>query len=277
MKTNTKGLVVTPSLSQEAGAVVFWDLAGVTDSQRLADAFSVAGLPASMLPLSPSPETCLRRAVESACGGATFKRKAKVKNVWIVVTQKEDKDAVDFDVTLDVGLDALGRLIMEPPTGAAQDKIRASYEVQTSGIPPEALSTHLCHVVARLDGVALRQAGGFYFVPRASVGTWRNLASAVRDANSGCALRSIPAMPATDVIEAVAAAVVRESETVIADLAKVPVKSEKGRSAKIAECNATIEKVARYETLLGTKLTQIRDEIEKARLAAATAMLQTEE
>jgi hypothetical protein len=268
-------IVVTPELSNEAGAIVFWDLAGVTDMEALAQSFTRHKIPEDRLPMMPSPETALRRAVEEACGGTTFKRKARSLGVWVIVAQRENEKNVDFDVEIDVGIDALGRLKMEPPTGAKQDVIRAEYDRQISGIPAEALSSHLCHTVAKLDGVALRLAGGFYFIPKKHVPAWNALRDALREANAACALRSIPAMHAADVIDAVTAAIVRESEAVAAELSGTAIKSERGRAAQIDACNATIEKVARYEGLLGTKLETLREKLENLRFKAATAMLES--
>ena len=171
-----------------------------------------------------------------------------------LATVELDSDGIDVTVTtLDA---ALGNLIRE----------RFLYHL--SVLTPRELAYWIPARIFALDGVALRERGGVYFVPKPGVPGWQRVVRALRVV-SAHKLYGIPAMPVADAAAAFLDAMSAEADGFAARAyADLPSLGKRGRSTRVQEVQHLVAKVGRYEAMFGSgRLQRVRDALTKLELA----------
>jgi hypothetical protein len=279
-------IIAVPGLSPDvAGAITYWRLSGATDLARLGDAWRASAIDPGQfpLPLSPSPETALRKAVQEQGSKRLLVRPLEKQKGWALVEEKATGDDLNHAITCRVKLAGhaasyVGFPVVEPADHALAQPIRAEFDRAISEVDAGATSGWLVRTIYKLQAVALRDTGGIYFVPRPMLPAWRQIALAVREATAH-AVFEIPALRSTEAIDAVLDAVSQEAQTEADKMEKALDEGQLGARAlfgRSERCQETLAKIEQYEDLLGRGLDTIKERIGalKSNLVAAALMAQ---
>lgn len=270
-----------------AGCLTYWSLSGGLDPLDLAVTWAEAGLPAERLPELPAPTTALRRAVNHvATGRRVLVRPLEEKGSHAIVLERstkvekegevdaeaatpEIKQSLAHEVVARVKLDVANRVVLDPPTSPYGPEIRASFERTSGECSASEIGGWLVDEVAALDGVALRETGGFYYLPPGSVAEWARISEAVKRV-SGHRIFTIPALRSKDAVEAVLAAIEAEataeasklSDEIDAHLSGEAALGERALATRSERCEKVSKKLARYEELLGAHSEKLRERLD---------------
>lgn len=265
-----KDIIAVEAGESAAGAVVFWRLSGDVNTLALRVAVENKGLADALKPAYVGEETALRRALKAleadADGVSILIRSLGQRGRWAVVQEWKDGPTLCHRVVLHADLSGDQPRFTAPNGGYAgfeayQLKVRVAFDEQLSKLSPIDVSAWLSRVIVpALDAVALRDTGGFYFVPKAKL----ELYHAVCEALGACSKHTvfnIPAMHSTDAADAVLAAIeeecataIVEVETFLAENTDIQDRSRRIRQDKLHEVGS---KLTRYENLFGKRLSRI--------------------
>jgi hypothetical protein len=267
-----------------AGALVYWRLEGVLDPAELAVRWKAAGLDTALIPQTPAPTTALTRALREFSSRRRMIRSLDGRAGHAIVNETAANDDLSYVTELKARLDPAGRPVFEPADHKLVPRLRADYDYQLSICSSEDVAAWLVRLIRRLDGLALRDTGGFYYLPPAHVAEWQKIVDCLR-AVSEHKVFLIPAMRTTDAVDALLDAIVQDAKTEADGMEMELVEGLNGRplgeralKSRVGKCEAVEAKVTRYEALLGTKLDVIRTRLEVLRgnLAAAALAAMTE-
>jgi len=274
----TKQIVVTER-SNEAGAVVWWALSGEVNTQQLRNELSARG--ADYLPVfDTTPRTALKRAINGISERMLFPRALPGKTGWALVRERAMESDLQHEVEMRVWLDdksetGCQNLRIDPFNHPLAEHLRQLYEHHLGTLDVEGLSTWLTGVVIpQLSSVALRDRGGFYFMPQPSVDMMRRVADAC-EVLSGCRFFEIPAMRTEQAVQAIMAALQRDINLACTDLegSITPELTERGVKTRTKRCFALLDYVQTYEQTLGVGLQSMRDQIERIKAAITVATI----
>jgi len=278
-----------------AGAVVYWSLRGSLDVSALTQVWEDAELPPEILLHPPSPDAALSRAVRTLASPRTLVRPLEGRKGYALVHERAKGDDLEHVVGLSVRLDAVGRLQFlchkhgnwlslgrdtfgDTAALKQAQAVQAAYDQALGEAAPEDVGGWLVRIALKyLDGVGLRDAGGFYYIPPAHVASWESVKRAVR-AVSSHKLQQIDAMRSEDVVDAVLDAVDEEAQVFVektfSELAdEMGVRALRTRVKRAEQVEA---KVRRYEGLLGMRLEKLRERVGECQAAVAAAILRAE-
>ena len=270
--TSRDFLAVTDGTPQ-AGSLVWWELSGDVDAQKLRAAWQAAGLDADLVPDDPAPKTALKRAVDTLAEKRKLVR--PVQNGYSLVEESEVGERLEYSQSVTATLDSVGMLKVEPAEGTLADLIRASYQAHLEQLVPSDISGLLVHLCDSLLAVALRARGGFYFLPPESVGKFQAAVCVLRSVSSHLCYE-IPALKTESAVQAILAAVEREASAEIEEFEAVLTNTEAGPRAlktKVRQCSGVAEKVASYEKLLGLSLVERQERLSGLRSRLTEASL----
>lgn len=269
-------VIVVPGLSSDAlGAIIYWRLSGPTDIELLANAFASEGLPKSDLPVENSADTALRLACVEVRQRRRLVRPLE-KGGYAIVDEYAAGEKLDHATTLTVRVEPY--LQFEPQGHPLSYAIRGAFERHLRELHAAAVSAWLVKRVAAHGGIALRDTGGIYFLPRMATDRWRQLTRATKGATAHT-LFEIPALRSDEAIEAVVDALSSEVITDTQELAAKLVDGTMGLRAldrRADECGETLAKVASYEGLVGRKLDGLRARVEALKGEVVAAKLAAE-
>lgn len=289
-------IVAVEQADASTGAVVFWALSGSLEVARLTETWAAEGLDTEWLLPVPSPVVALRRAVQAQVSRGQFTAEHP-DGGWVLVDEKKDDHALSYAVGLRFRLtpvekddEATVRVVelIDIPAhidaAAAQstlDAVRAEFGMLRRGIVESVdVSSWLTKLLDKhLSSVALRESGGFYFVPRQSVETWGKIKRAL-GAVSAYKLAEIPAMRSTETVAAVLDAVRRESDVALSEMENelnLGTLGNRGNANRIKACDVLKAKVVGFEKLLGLKLAEVVARIDalRGKLEAVTTRTET--
>lgn len=266
------GIVATEQVAG-AGALTYWTLSGDLDPSALAEGWEDAGLEESRLPSPPSAAAALARAVREQQSRHRLVR--KTRDGFAIVAEKVAGNDLDYGVELRVSLDVAGRVVGEPASHIGVKEVDAAYGRHLEICTAEDIGGWLCRLVREHDGVALRDTGGFYYVPPAKLEAWRQ-ATRLLSAVSRHKVYLVPAMRSEDAVEAILAAVQAEAEAEAAAVEKElegDSLGERALSTREGRLQEVEAKVGRYEALLGVTLDRFRGRLKVLQAGVSAAML----
>lgn len=276
---SAQGIFATEDLAT-AGALIYWRLDGALDAAVFAEAWSLAGLPEKHLPETPAPSTALARAIKELADKHTLVRPLGRRVGHAVVTERAKGKDLDYSVELKVELDQANKPRFEPAWHPSAERVVTEFGRHLLECSPEDVGNWLVRVVKRLDGLALRDTGGFYYLPPSSVVEWEHVADVLMSVSKH-KLFKIPAMKSQDALHSILDAIEqdarREAEAMEAELeASRMGKTALGERAianRYTRVEATERRVERYEGLLGQRLDGLRDRLNELRAGLAAASL----
>lgn len=287
MSIDQKLVAIQGDAPVNAGAIVYFSCVDVAQ-EPLRAAWSVEGLDVDLLPAIRRPLICLRDAMAGCVrsvgirGGKFFGAEVGATEFSVDVRDLARQSGVvavcdvateaDSDKQRTISRAAFGKVGALFDHSADQlvvsgeiqpDIIREAYRTARSLIHHSSLANMLANrVMDRLDGVSLRETGGVYYIPPHSIALWDRVSRALTAV--GCKLYQIPAMQGEHACAAILDAVQREAGLLADTLTDTLVESELGPRAlqgKVAVCDKALQKLERYETLLGANLEAIRARI----------------
>lgn len=136
------------------------------------------------------------------------------------------------------------------------------------------LANWLPRRIVALDGIAVRDNGGVYFIPRDSRVAWERLVNTLR-AVSAHKVFGVPVLPVEDTAYALLDAVEREvKEWTAATILELPDLKDRGRAARLAQMAKLKAKLTKYEGLFGAgRLDAVRASLSDLDLAKDIADL----
>lgn len=257
-------IVATSVATESTGAVVYWSLSGSVNVQGLAEAWVNEGLDLDLLPSVPSAKVALYRAVKAQASKHRLVRQHP-EGGWVLVDETSDGKDLDYNVGLRIFASANGETVdfIKPDNVSDAD---AQAVIQAVEVEYARIMTEISHIDTSawlvdfasrvLQGVALRERGGLYFVPKAGIALLRRVKKAV-EAASKHVVYEIPAMHSVEAIGAVLDAMRRETAETVTELDAELNTGEvgaRGNASRIRRCEDLAAKIAGYEQLLGTKL-----------------------
>lgn len=270
--TNKDFVTVTDSTPQ-AGAVVWWELSGMVDAEKLRGAWQAAGLDGALVPEDPSPKTALKRAVDTLAEKRKLVR--PFQGGYSLVDEIESGERLEYSQAVNATLDSVGNLKVEPAEGKLADLICASYQAHLEQLVPADISGLLVRTCESLNAVALRARGGFYFLPPDAVGKFRAAVCVLRSVSSHL-VYELPALKTESAVAAILAAVEREASAEIEEFEAILLAGAVGPRAlksKVRKCAGVADKVAEYEQLLGLSMTELQERLAGLRSRLTEASL----
>jgi hypothetical protein len=283
--------LVAVDVKNQAGVITWWTLSGDVDLPRLARAWLAEGLDPELLPKPTSAKHALREAMKEISAGSIRRmvRPTGKRQGYAVVTETADGEDLEYDVGVRVKIEAGDGGLFEgehpvftPPDHPRVGEITAVWEKHRGRVSQHIVGQWLAGLTSRADGVALRESGGLYFIPRHELPLWEAITRAVKGATANRVF-GIPAMPVADTIDAVVAAHEAEAEAEAAKIAAEVAKGnlgERGLETRLVRSNAIEEKIARCEANLGVRLESMRAKLEELRgtiVAATLSAMKSEE
>jgi hypothetical protein len=258
------------SMSNIAGALVWWELRGNLPLEELAEAVALQGLPAAWLPTAARMETVARRAGQACIEhNRQLLRPLGKRGHFDFVTESIESESEKAGSTAKLHYQANVRVLVddqsihvEPATSsdvALAKRIASAVEAYTDLLVPGDVSTWLIWVLEhRVFGVSLRQRGGFYFVPAGEpLETWRKVARCIASCSEHVC-SSMSAVRSDDAVAAILKAVRDEADEKLKELEAYmdgPV-STRGINAWTRSIATLQRKLERYSDLLGVELTE---------------------
>jgi hypothetical protein len=264
--------------SNAAGALVYWRLEGEVDPKELALHWQLAGLDDDLLPSTPAPSTALARTMRGLAAHRKLVRPLEERGSHALVREVVSGNDLTYDVALRVSLDVAGRAIVEPAGHPLQAQIHAAYDHHLEVCAADDIGGWLVGLIAEVDGVAMRERGGIYFVPPAKLPLWQAMTTALRKV-SNHRMFELPAVAAGTAVEAILDAISQEAEADATKMEAELLSDELGGRAlasRVSKTEALEAKVTRYEGLLGAKLDVLRDRLEALRANLTVAILKSQ-
>ena len=265
-------LAVTEAVP-DAGAIVWWRLSGDVTLLALAAAWEAAGLPDVALPSLPGDAAALSHAVHSVAERRTLSRPL-ADGGRALVREHADGADLDYDVSLRARVSEGGVLTLDPPDHPDAATVRDAFNAARQNLGEGRVGGWLVRLVARVDGIRLRDGGGVYFVPATRVAEWRRMAGALMAAHPAHRVNLVPALRAEDAVAAVLDALSVEADaTAVEMLEGVDDLTARRTEGRVARTEAMLAKVARYEALLGQMAGDVAGRLEALRGSLAAAAL----
>jgi hypothetical protein len=260
--------------SKACGSIIFWQLSGGTNARDLAEALAANGSTASA-PEEPSATVALHRAVERVARELGGEAHQKKRGSWAIVGKGhvEGEHSIGSEMVYPIKITAdlaHGQPVTE---GDYTGRIAEAFAAARGVVSPNDFSAWLCRKLDKLGAVALRESGGFYFLPADACGKWEAITKAVKSATKHT-IHAVPALRSRDAVDAILSAIASDTraacEAIANDLPEVGRRALETRERQTAEI---LEKIGRYENLLGQKLDDLREATRETRAAVAAAML----
>ena len=277
-------LIALTSDNQDiAGAIVYWRLSGEVDGSTFNDALTAEGLEEEHIALT-SPRKALRRAMKDHAHNDLFLRTHK-GGLFLVRQEGETASDVDFNVKVKAHLTLAGSIPKltvydsegEPTAEESEikDTINDRFWHHVDHVTATDISSWLISQAAECDAVSLRDTGGVYFIPRHTLDAWRDRVGVVHSSTS-CRVEQIPSLNSEDAVSAVLASIVDECNA-FTDQLQADIESddlgERALTGRADKAKRMIDKLGRYEGLLGNKLDDIREQMFEQQANAVSAAL----
>ena len=277
--------------TSDFGAITMWDCSS-TALDPLEAAWADAKLTgvtgrALPRPLAPNPALALAEACRHVADLSRYVVRRHPHGGQLLIaeelttTGQPDQPAPDptYTAELRVTLDKGDVLVFSQPSHPLVRRIRDRYHELRGTLTPKAAGSWLAQVVRDLDGIALRRAGGMYYLPASSQPTWDAAISLLGQVcPQAVTVYRIPAYEsAGDTMPAVLAAAQDELASRISSLARElegKDLGERARKTKQDEIAALLDQVGRYERICNASLADLRAAGERVQLSLATSQLE---
>lgn len=278
---------VDPLKLPTAGAIAWWRLTGTVDHDKLIAAWTEAGLDPEHLPLPPTPEQGIRRALKEQEERRVMARPLAAKGSYALVVEKLVGDGgsgeLEYETAFRVKVDMVGKITFDPDghdagnlvLAAKQEEIRAAYTKHVSALSAGDISSWLVDLAYRVKAVSLRDTGGIYFVPSPALVQWHTIMGVIREV-SGHQMFEVPALKSDEAVDAILDAVSTEAHEEIAKLEAAlasDTMGARGLSNRSDRAKTMLDKLKSYEALLGKGTATINTRLEELQVELATAAL----
>lgn len=265
------------------GAFCYWSLGGETDPEMLS-----ANMPSEYAKLVPGPRTwtmALKAAMVTH-----FDRdeelvrplRSRMNNGYTVVLESKGEEHNEFETKVSVKVDGEGDITVTHGYVPWDDQAKLQQLVYhfRKMLPGASVSAMLVEIVkGKLDGVALKDNGGLYFITHDSVAAFHVVRRAVEGAAAGGSKNALSVidlecneMTLRDIHRGISREIQAETEQVMHELAANDC-GDRALSNRVERCERAMHRMKRYEQILGDPLAECRAALRKTfdALAAAQA------
>lgn len=276
-RISAKNLIAVEDMASSTGTMTYWHLPGTVDEGKLSAAWEAEGLTISR-PVTPSNQVALHRACKEQASKSRLLR-SHPEGGWVLVDERrtkgeDSKQTLAYEVGTRIRLSEASpgkpEQILITPRDATEEamqaarevgaKVRADYNKIREEIASVDVSVWLVKYVGGLGGVALRESGGFYFVPKSRAEELAKVARALAGSSSHT-VYEIPVMQGSKTVRAVldglrieVAQVVKVTESELSDTEGMGARAARNRAEEIG---ALVTKVEGYAQLFGVPLTDV--------------------
>lgn len=262
------------------GLIVTWKAGGEAQQQGVEDIFAGVGFGND----APKPRT-IRDSLHSGLVDLFSKKNRPVrptKRGYEVVQEHATEDGTantrEPVVAAWVERDkASGGEVVRVDVVEQYDAVKAATDAAQKRVDGTSIGKALSTVAgARLGGFSIREGGGAYWIPPASVETWEKLSAGL--AKTGAVrFRKFTVTGDADTVDSLVDSVEDKIEAVlngiISDLDDGKVKTARGLTARSEEAAALVEQLGQWEAVLGRALDTFRTKVEEVQVRAAQAAL----
>lgn len=271
-------LVAVDSAVKTAGAVTWWRLAGEVNRDALRDSWVVNGLDAQQMPLPvPSEVSVLRYAMSTLAERRLLCRPlgGRGEGYALVREQAAPGGGLVYGTLLTaqaladgtVGFSG-GGILSTDEYDALVARVRVEIRRRQENLSVNEVSTMLSSLVARVNAVRLRDTGGIYFVPHEDLHIWQRMIEALSDV-SDHKVYELPALQTEKAVEAILAAVEAEAgaavEQMLGEVGDSGTIGKRALGTKVGRVESLVQKVQKYEALLGASMQGMKDKLENLR------------
>lgn len=258
------------------GRFVFWSLSG--DVKRAVLAAKLTEFEAGVeSPDEPSNIVALHRACEFVARAEKAEAQQPKRGQWLIVAKPqtdEEKKKLTYDINVSAHVDKETKAVIVEGNEALKARVLERYEIEKGMLAPADISYWLCKRLEKMAAVGMKSSGGLYFVPKPSVESWLKITGALKKA-SRHDIHAIPAMRGADAVEAILSAITTDTREACEKISEElkGITTQRGLETKEGVARGLVERVEKYEELLGMKLTELRDAVENASAAIAAASM----
>lgn len=268
--------------SMSTGSVMFWTMHSDTPFGALVEALEEIGVPKEDAPHQPTPLRALHRACGTLPGRDLLVRPlteshhedGEDKEGYAILHRTKIAGKVAFVTEVEAWLAPAGNLPYDPdpllakadgtePDEEVIEVIVLAYRHERAHLAHSDVSAWLISLVKRHGGIALRESGSVYWVPRDAIAYFRRIKGVLATLGAG-SVYEVPALHGAQAVEAVMAALAAEAEEEIGKLDAALNEGELGKRALAsrAERAARVDaKLRAYEETMGEKLEGLRERI----------------
>jgi len=262
----------------EAGAVIYWSLSGgLISHDKFCEAWKAAGGNPACLPDRPSPETALRRAVAARGTKRRLARPAGKRGQWAIVQETAVGEEMQYVQIARAYLDE-GSLVVKGDASECQ-AITEAFDYALGSLNQDDVSAWLVWFLDAYSAVRLKPNGGLYYLPPTEAPEFERVAKLVEKiCGSMIAIEYIPAMNRASVVRAVLDGLMQEIAgfTSVIDEAIEKGVGKRALRNRAAECDAQIERMSAYESMLGSRVEKLRTQINAVKARAVMAAIKAD-
>ena len=262
------------------GIIVTWSAGGEAEQQGVENKFAGVGFGHD----APKPRT-LRDSLHSGLVNEFSRKNRPVRPTprgYEVVQETATESGINLTrehvVAAWVERDrATGAEVIRTDVAEQYETVKAATEAAARRVDGTAIGKALTTVAgARLKGVAIRDAGGAYWLPPESVATWEKLSTGLAETGA-VRFRKFTVTGDADTVDSLVDSARAKVEsllaTLIADLDNGKVKTARGLTTRAEEASALVDEIVAWESVLGRALDAFREKVEEVQVRAAQAAL----
>lgn len=262
----------------EAGAVIYWSLrGGLISHDKFCEAWKAAGGNPACLPDRPSPETALRRAVAARGTKRRLARPGSRRGTWSIVQEVAVGEDMEYRQLARAHLDE-GSLVVKGDA-AECSAIEQAFTEALGSLTQDDVSAWLVWFIDAYSAVRLKPNGGLYYLPPAEAPDFARVAKLVEKiCIDMISIEYIPAMNRSSVVRAVLDGLMQEIAgfTSVIDEAIEKGVGKRALRNRAAECDAQIERMSAYESMLGSRVEKLRSQINAVKARAVMAAVKAD-
>ncbi len=272
-------VAVTGGIAPEAaGGLVWWRLSGAMRVEAVRTAWEDAGLDPDEAPKPPSPQVALARALRAQAGPRRLVRPLEGGD-QLVVDEAPLGGGLTWQPIAQLRLGEQGptAITLRGQAGLeVYDAVQDAFDKALHEVATEDLSPYLARKVMAFDAVALRDTGGFYFIPRARMAGWQAVVGALRRCSREHMIASVPALAGDEaalaVLDAIHVEVSRLCESIYTEIEEA-VLGPRGLRTRAERAQAAAEKLAAYRQLLGERVDGLAERVDTLKASITAAVL----
>lgn len=265
---------------QAEGIVTYWTTSDVRIDKLRKAILAIDPKLEKFIPEESTPMSALRRALEEVYPKFLVRKLDRKVKGFAVVKEDRGQKENEYECLASGWFKDNDTFELQVPESEKEKAIRAAYKGRRNVMPSNEVGMFLGRILEKyVGGVQLRPTGGIYWIPGPSINKWREIAEAFEGAavsDQSLSVYVIRHAMDEDAIRAVHDALVNEVTIEANHINEQIISGELGARAlktREAESIGLIEKVTRYEKLLGQSLADVRKSLDTVKNAAAVAAL----
>ncbi len=262
------------------GGIVMWSLPEYVERDAIKAAVtSVSPTYTELVPGPRPPSAVLKEAMtEVFAGSHTLIRPLKSRNGFTAIKENRGENDNQYAGEFVAKVDEVTEQLTFSSSDIRKDNVEKAYEAQKGKMNNNELTALMIDILQnKLNGVSLRPRGGVYWVPGAQTEAWNKLREALANVDSSIKVYHFEHDVGPEYLKAVKDAIVRDVQSESAALKEeILGPKQLGKRALVSkkkQANALRDRIAIYEGILSTNLTELRSEVDEVDVVAGEAAI----